>query len=122
MPKDKIYIEENRFCEESPCKHFKRLIVGFIRFIESSGQDANIPEKYFDDVPDNLGFEYAFFEEEEVKNKEPEDIRCFRLTNTWNVGEDDCGGSENSHEDVSFYVTPQKDNVVHLRLVKNDGE
>jgi len=117
MPKNHVYFEENRFCEESNCKYLKRMVVGLVRFIESTSQDANIPEHYFDDVPDNAGFEYEFCENKE----DGEDVRCFALTNDWKPGDDDCGGEEHDHDEIDFFPIEEKNNVIHLRLVK-DGE
>jgi len=115
MPKDRVYFEENRFCEESQCKHLKRMLVGFIRFIESGDQDANIPEHFFDNVPDNVGFDYELF----VNENNGEDLRCFKIIENWKFGEDDCGGVNENSNDIKF--TPVKNNVIHLRLIKNDG-
>ena len=114
MPDNKIYIEENRLCEESYCKHLKRLLVGFIRFIESSGQDANIPEHFFDDVPDNIGYAFDYLEDEEGN-----DVRGFRLTEDWKTGTNDCGGEDHDPMDVEYHVTPTK-TTVHLKLIPND--
>jgi hypothetical protein len=115
MPKNKFYIEEKRFCEESYCKHLKRLIVGFIRFIESDDQDANIPEHFFDNVPDSLGFKYDYLVAEDG-----EDIRSFYLTNDWQKGVDDCGGTEEDPGDMTYTYTDPQSNIVHLKLIKND--
>lgn len=121
MPKNNSYFEQERFCQESQCKYFKRLVVGFIRFIESTDQEANIPEEFFDNVPDTLGFEYDFFESETEDGDESGDIRSFKLTNSWKPGDDDCGGTEEDPLDMNFTAAiPEKNNVIHLRLVKND--
>lgn len=122
MSDEHIYIEENRFCQESQCKRLKRFLVGFIRFIESSNQDANIPEHFFDDVPDNVGFDYEY-----AVDENDNDIRCFKLTNEWQFGKDDCGGSEHGHPDEILYSLDNAGNIVfknggnkrktHLRLV-----
>lgn len=113
MPKDKFYIEENRFCEESYCKHLKRLIVGFIRFIESTDQDANIPEHFFDDCPDNLG--YAF---DDLVGENGEDVRGFYLRENWETGVEDCGGTDHDPEYIEYTYTEPKSNITHLKIIK----
>lgn len=110
MPESKIYIEEKRFCEESNCKYMKRLIVGFIRFIESANQEVNIPEHFFDDVPDNLGYFYEY-----LLGEDGEDVRGFKLHKKWQTNKDDCGGEEHPTDDVVFNSKPS--NVLHLRLI-----
>lgn len=118
MSKNNIYIEENRLCEESKCKYQKRLIVGLIKFIESGQQDANIPEHYFDNIADNMGFEYHHSEDENGN-----DVRCFRISNNWQFGKDDCGGEEHGHPDKIMYsLKPEENKVSHLRLVPKYGE
>lgn len=109
-PKDKVYIEENRFCEESYCKHLKRLIVGMIRFSQSEGRELKIPEHFFDNVPDSTGFSIDLSEG---------DLRWFKLNNDWVSGIDDCGGTEFKNEDVVYSFT-KSDNLVHLKLVPNE--
>lgn len=92
------------------------MVVGFIRFIESTDQDANVPEHFFDNVPDNVGFSHEFCEDEESG----EEIRSFSLENDWIIGKDDCGGTEQDPDEVDFFAIPEKNNVIHLRLVKDD--
>ena len=64
MPEKRTYIEKDRLVNESACKWMKRIIVGFIRYYEDQNSEANIPEIHFDDVPDNIGFDYEFAESE----------------------------------------------------------
>lgn len=80
------------------------MVVGLIRFIESEDQDANIPEHYFDNVPDNTGFEYEFCEDEE----NGEDVRCFTINNDWKPGNDDCGGTEQDQMKWNFLPFQRK--------------
>lgn len=117
MEEGNVYIEDERICEESRCKYFKRLIVGLIRFIGTyeEDQEVNIPEHFFNDVPDHVGFSFEFYEDEHG-----DDLRSFFLTDTWETDEDDCGGIEQSIDDVVFNA--KKDNVIHLRLISNDRE
>jgi len=115
MPKDKIYIEENRLCEESYCKHLKRLIVGLVRHSKSINKDVDIPEHFFDDVPDNIGFSFS----SNLLNN-GESVRTFNITSDWELGKNDCGGSEYPYPgDMEFSFIKPKNNVVHLKIVPN---
>ena len=117
MPDQKTYIEEKRLVNESACKWMKRIIVGFIRHYESENDEANIPEDFFDDVPDNVGFTYDFFEAEDNS-----DLRCFHLIDTWKLGQDDCGGDETPSDEITYNVTetattPGAVAKTHLKLI-----
>ena len=74
---------------------------------------TEIPEHFFDDVPDNLGFSF-----EHSADEDENDTRKYSLNNDWVVGKDDCGGSEYEHDEIFF--TGPKDNLIHLKLVPNN--
>jgi hypothetical protein len=113
MPKDKIYIEEHRLCEESYCKHLKRLIVGLVRYSEQVNKNTDIPEHFFDDVPDNIGFSFS---SNILDNGES--VRTFSLISDWELGKNDCGGSEYPYPgDVEISLIKPKKNIVHLKIV-----
>lgn len=115
MAKKYTYLEKDRVVNESSCKFMKRMIIGFIRYYESQGSEANIPEEFFDDVPDNLGFEFDFFESDEGQ-----DLRCFDIIQNWETNKDDCGGDEMAADEVVYSAAPEKEKenkVVHLKLV-----
>jgi hypothetical protein len=115
--KTHTYIEEHRVVEESTCKWMKRNIVGMIMFIRdwSEENEVSIPEHYFDNIPDNIGFSLDFSSDEDSGD----DLRCFNVTETWKANEDDCGGSEEICNFEDIYFTGAKvERKVHLKLIK----
>lgn len=119
MKNDKFqYLETNRFVEESKCKYYKRLIVGLVRYFQNEDGELIVPETYFDNIPDDLGFSFDFIEAEfPDEGDEVFDARSIKLS-SWKSQEQDCGGDEEDIDDVSFCIP--EDNVVHLKIVKSE--
>lgn len=92
----------------------KRTIYGLVRYIESELSDngeCNVPESYFESVPDHIGYAFHYDGDPDTG----EELRCFYTREDWICGQDDCGGLEENPEDTLF--TGIKDNVIHLKLV-----
>lgn len=122
MPKMHTYFEKHRIVEESTSKWMKRNLVGIIRFLNDFTGDGqiNIPDHYFDDVPDNIGFSI-----EAEYDEEGNDLRCFQIIDTWETSKDDDGGTEEicDFEDMVFYGVETKEiKKGHLKLVVNNDE
>jgi hypothetical protein len=119
--KTHTYIEKERVVEESNCKWMKRNIVGMILFIKewSEQNDVLIPEDYFDNIPDNIGFSVDF----EMDDESGEDLRSFRIVENWKVAKDDCGGTEEicNFEEIYFTGTAEK-RKLHLKLAVDNEE
>jgi len=114
--KNHIYIEEKRLVEESHCKFYKRLLTGFLLYLKDNNIDnIEIDEFYFNNIPDNLGFET-------YTTLEPK--RVFKIKNTWEKNKDDCGGKEYDSDRVGY--SAEDGNITFellplLRVVK-DGK
>ena len=89
-----------------------------IRYMKewSEENEILIPEEFFDDIPDNVGFSIDFAHDEDG-----EDLRVLNIVESWKTNEDDCGGTEEicNFEDVYFtgVEVPRK---VHLKLIVNN--
>lgn len=96
--------------EESPCKFYKRLLVGIIR---ASGGELCVPGEFFDDVEANDGFKVM-----------PDLSYEFHLTKDWELGQDDCGHSviEEPVFSISASAEVEAKKVVHLRVVKESSD
>lgn len=116
------FVEENKLVQESNSKFYKRLIVGLIRYFSDDDGNLNIPEEFFSDVPDNLGFKTATKHMSDAFGNN-DDIRTLTITNEWKYGVDDDGGNEMDIENVS-YSKPENTKIFPLSLVvdntKND--
>lgn len=112
-----IYIEHDRVANETSCKFYKRLLVGFIRCFKDENGEVVIPEEFFDGVPDDMGFEWEQTVGEDENGDELE-VRAFAITREWECGKDDCGGTEDDLSSVTFSATEDKPKR-HLRIVPN---
>lgn len=117
MSDDHVYIETSRVVTETNCKYFKRFIVGIIRHLQNEEGELLIPEEYFDNVPDDLGFKFEIIDgQDEIGTEIP--VRCFSLSK-WNCNQQDCGG-DSEDIDKAYFSPTNTNKVVHLRLVKSD--
>lgn len=112
-----IYFEKNKVVKESNSKFYKRLIVGMIRFFSENGSGkVKIPEDYFSDIPDSLGFKTESTMETEIIGS-TEEMRTIELNDIWVINENDEGGEEENIENLLFSLPKPKNN---LKLIKNN--
>lgn len=109
-----VHIEPDRIVEESACKYYKRLLVGFIRCFQDENGEVVVPEDFFDVVPDNIGFGYEMIGGENDAGEDI-DVRIFNLVDKWKPNIDDCGGSEGDIEARNLVAV--SNNVIHLKIV-----
>ena len=114
------YVERDRVVNETACKFYKRLLVGFIRCLQNENGEVVVPEEVFDDVPDNIGFHYesAIGEDDDGEDV---DVRIFAIVDDWVRGKDDCGGTEGALSEAKFFATEQTSSEKpkrHLNIVQ----
>jgi len=112
----RTYIEPTRLVEESNCKYYKRIIVGLVNYINDNRISLDVPEEYFSDVPDNVGFEDSI-------NMSDTITRRIQIIEDWNTGTDDCGGTEISMNNLEFAIEDgsvvyRENKTLHLKVVK----
>lgn len=108
------YIEPDKIINESNSKHYKRLLVGLIRYLKNSG-DINIPEEYFQNIPDNLGF-LSKIENISDPMGSYDQYRIFELIDNWRSGIDDDGGEEELFRNIRYKINTSQEK--HLKVIK----